>query len=184
MDPSETFTPLSTGLSSILLSVRTHFSWRTRIWKTIKLVLNFEYEFICTVSCQFAFCTVFYFLPLPQLHQQNRISKKYFVIMYVKMIQGLAKHICFSNAQNIKMALTRETWLCCMQTTKAQTSLRIRAVWSAPLRFASCKTYYLKRVSCRLVWVLFGRKPRRLAFFLLEVFIRTQGSKFELCIYL
>ena len=29
-----------------------------------------------------------------------------------------------------------KTWLCCIRTTKAQTSLRICAVWSAPLFFA------------------------------------------------
>ena len=31
-----------------------------------------------------------------------------------------------------------KTCFCYMQTTKAQISLRIRAVWSAPLLFAAC----------------------------------------------
>ena len=38
--------------------------------------------------------------------------------------------------QSSKFAESRENLICCMQTTKAHTSLRIHADWSAPLLFA------------------------------------------------
>ena len=59
-----------------------------------------------------------------------------------------------------------KTCFCHMRTTKAQISLRIRAVWSAPLLFSStCWIQNFKALACVCGWagwwVLPGRKPRR-----------------------
>ena len=42
-----------------------------------------------------------------------------------------------------KWASTRENLFGALRTTKTQTSLRICAVWSAPLLFAYCKVSYI-----------------------------------------
>ena len=64
-----------------------------------------------------------------------------------------------------------------LRITQAQTSLRIRAIWSAPLLFAFWKVRYvnlpqvkfqfssLSLLLSRLVWISLCRKPRRQIFF-------------------
>ena len=70
----------------------------------------------------------------------------------------------------------RKTCLCHMRTTKAQISLRIRAVWSVPLLFAAWIVQYLYFLYPKFqasiwllwlrrpVWVLPGCRPRRQVF--------------------
>ena len=45
MESATILTPPSTDLSSILLSARTQYSWRTRIWKNINTILMYGEKF-------------------------------------------------------------------------------------------------------------------------------------------
>ena len=51
------------------------------------------------------------------------------------------------------MCLVARNQLPCIQTTKAQTSLRIRAVWSAPLLFAPWKAFFIETLTVPLISV-------------------------------
>ena len=61
-------------------------------------------------------------------------------------VAHMASHnIIFDSQFTVPMDLNvrKSHWHCCLQATKAQTSLRIRAVWSAPLLFHFSKVYHL-----------------------------------------
>ena len=51
MESATTLTPACTGLSSLLLSVRTQYSWRTRIWKKINTIYRCTGRSFTNTTC-------------------------------------------------------------------------------------------------------------------------------------
>ena len=98
-------------------------------WATRQRFPDFLYDAIFDVVTDNNPFT-YMFLQRPSWTQQNIAASRAFQLQFVRSSTEVASRMNMSRAM-------RKCVLCHMRTTKAQISVRIRAVWSAPLLFAA-----------------------------------------------